>query len=132
VEDLCRVYFEDGPTAVCRLWLAHPLALAIDGRLLPFGPTIDCNLVCSFRPAEIHLVTSPDELAVVELSPRMKITGSRDADEPPARLDLGPMSLRYGRQRRLDTDVYRSMLSQRIIVAGPDRDCGDEIVRAIL
>lgn len=73
--DLSRLYFELGAPGreadgvVVRLALPHPLAVLMDGRPLPFGPTIDANLIQCFDPAEIHLVQQSDELALVELSP---------------------------------------------------------------
>jgi hypothetical protein len=132
IDDLSRVYFENGPNVACRLWLAHPLAVVIDGRPLPFKPTIDCDLVCNFRKEEIHVSTSPDELAVLELSPAAKRFGSRDADEPPARTDLGPLWKRYGKGPPLAPPLYRWILSHRIVVAGTGEDCGDEIVERLI
>jgi len=125
IDDLSRVYFQNGRNAVCRMWLPHPLAFHADGRSQPFGPTIDCNLVCNYRPEEVHVVTNPDELAVVELSPRSKVSGSRDADEPPARTGLSPLSERY-HGLRLNPEVYRTVLSRRIVVAGDGNGCGDD------
>jgi hypothetical protein len=130
--DLSRVYFQAGPNVAARLWLAHPLALLADGRALPFMPTIDSDLVANFEPAEVHLVTSPDELAVIELSPPSKTSGSRDADEPPERTDLPPLSKRYAGQH-LEHSIYRWMLAQRIVIVGTGEGCGDdEAVKGIL
>lgn len=133
IEDVSRIYFARGPNVCCRLWLSHPLAVCIDGRQLPFGPTIDCNLVVNFTPEEVHLVTSPDELTAIELSPMKKPQGSRDADEPPARTDLGPLSARYGKGLQLNPYIYRWILSQRIVIAGTGAGCGDEeVVRCLV
>ena len=70
--DLSRMYFEKDGDIIARLALPHPLAVRIDGRSLPFSPTIDASLIQNFNPAEVHMVTSPDRLALVELSPRDK------------------------------------------------------------
>lgn len=70
--DLSRLYFEKDGTVLTRLCLPHPLAVRIDGRLLRFNPTIDVNLINNFHVAEIHMVTTSDRLALVELSPRNK------------------------------------------------------------
>lgn len=133
MEDLCRVYFENGPEVVCRLWLSHPLALEFDGRSLEFGPTIDCNLVTNFKPSEVYVVTDPDVLCAIEISPDDKPEGARDQDEPPARTDLGPMSRRYRLLPPISPEVYRYVLSRRIIVSGTGEGCGDaEAVKGLL
>jgi hypothetical protein len=67
--DLSRVYFDVDGYVIARLALPHPLAVLVDGRTLPFSPTIDANLIQNFHPSEIHLETQPDALALVELSP---------------------------------------------------------------
>jgi hypothetical protein len=123
-EDLPRVYFERGGNVVARLYLPHPLAVVIDGRPLHFAPTVDCDLIANFEPEEIHMVTSPDELAALELSPRSKLSGSRDAHEPPARPSRTPMPERYANQN-LGHRIYRWAVSHRVVVCGASIDCGD-------
>ena len=131
--DLCRVYFEKDESAVCRLWLAHPLALMFDGRRTDFGPTVDCNMVTNYQPNEVHVVTDPDELCAIELSPPSKLQGSRDADEPPEATGMPPMSERYRLLHKISPEVYRHVLSQRIVIAGSGDGCGDdEAVKSLL
>jgi hypothetical protein len=125
-EDMPRIYFERGDNVAARLWLPHPLAVAIDGRRLPFRPTVDCDLIANFSPDEIHLVTSPDEMSALELSDAGK-RESRDDDRPPAALGLPPIGERYAEQE-LVHEVYRWAVSKRIVVKGRDVDCGDEAV----
>ena len=48
------------------------MAVLISGRQLSFTPTVDANLLLNFAVEEIYLVCSPDELALVELSPLEK------------------------------------------------------------
>jgi len=126
--DLCRVYFQHEQSVVCRLWLAHPLALLFDSRRLDFNPTVDSNLVVSYQPAEVHVVTDPDELCAIELSPPSKLTGSRDADEPPEVMTLPPMSQRYPSLTPISPEIYRYILGHRIILAGDGEGCGDDQV----
>ena len=125
-DDLCRIYFENGPNAVCRLWLAHPLALENDGRRIDFNPTIDCNVVTNYQPHEVYVVTDPDELCAIELSPDDKAEGRRDEDEPPARTGLPPLSERYRLLTKISPEVYRHVLRHRIIIAGLGEGCGDD------
>ena len=95
-------------------------------------PTVDSDLIANFQPDEIHLVTSPDEMTALELSPRSKASGSRDMDQPPARSGLTPMGERYAKQH-LEHGVYRWALSHRIIICGQAVDCGDgEAVKGLL
>jgi len=67
--DLWRMYFEDGDNVICRLCLPHPIALVKDGRGITFRPTIDVNVAAHFNTGETVLVTNPDDLAMIELSP---------------------------------------------------------------
>ncbi len=67
--DLSRLYFEEDGNVVARLAMPHPIAVKIDGRNLPFSPTIDASLMQNFCAADTHLVTMTDRLALVELSP---------------------------------------------------------------
>lgn len=124
-DDLHRVYFEGAGGVVARQWMPHPLAVMIDGRPLDFSPTIDCDLTARFRREEIHLVTSPDDLAAIELSPREKLTPSRDADEPPERMDLPPMRERYA-HKEIQHRIYSWLLAQRIVVSGVGDGCADD------
>jgi len=72
-----------------------------------------------------NVVTQPDELAVLNLEPECKRFGARDANEPPPRTDLGPISSRYGRGKQLDPPVYRWLVSRRIVVSGTGNGCAD-------
>jgi hypothetical protein len=124
-DDLHRVYFESSAGVVTRQTMPHPLAVKIDGRPLDFSPTIDCDLTTCFRREEIHLVTSPDDLAVVELSPREKAYPSRDAREPPERMGLPPMSERYA-SKEIQHRLYSWLLAHRITVSGVADGCSDD------
>jgi hypothetical protein len=129
-DPLARVYFERGGNVVARIWLASPLAVLCDGRALPFSPTADSDLIANFRWEEIHLVTDPDELAWIELSPFVQTAPSRAerqaAGAPP------PMHLRYP-SSSIAHGIYLDVLRQRICVVGDNVDCGDaEAVRPLV
>jgi hypothetical protein len=123
-QEMPRVYFESGDNVVCRAHMPHPLAVLIDGRPLPFTATVDSDLIANFRPEEIHVVTDPDDMAVIELSPRDKRHPSRDADEPLVQTDTR-IADRYHTQH-LAYPIYRWVLGHRIVVKGANVDCGDD------
>lgn len=125
-EDLSRVYFENGKNVTCRTWMPHPFALRSDNRRLKFNPTVDSDLIANYEQDEIHLVNSPDELAVMELSPPSKTAGARDLDEVEPAQGLEPMAKRYGKILPLARKIYPWVLRQRIVVAGNGEGCGDE------
>ena len=134
--DLHRVYFAKDGNVVTRTWMPHPIALLADGRDLPFSPTIDANLIHNYRRDEIHVVTGPAELAVMELSPWDKRQPSRDMNEP-GPVKAGPMWRRY-RSREvywtwLKKPLNQWLIGHRILVRGEMVDCGDaEAVRNAL
>lgn len=70
--DVWRMYFERGEEVAARVFLPHPLVVVPHGRKMEFRPTIDVNLAGNFSRAVTHLITSPEEGAVVELSPEEK------------------------------------------------------------
>lgn len=128
--DLSRMYFERDGNVAARAWLPHPLALLKDGREVPFGPTIDCDLTRNFALGEIHYVESPDEAAVVDLSPADKFVLSRE--DFLARGNGCTMAEVLARQH-LAHDVYRHLLTFRVSLVGDPVDCGDaEAVRQIV
>ena len=62
------LYFQDDTNTVMRAWHLHPFAVLKD-RELDFAGTVDRDLPDNFTPQEIHVVTSPHELAQAEISP---------------------------------------------------------------
>ncbi len=66
------IYVEQGGNVVFRARYPHPIAAMSHGRGTGFFPTIDASYSRNFRQEEIHVVTNPDELAAIELSPREK------------------------------------------------------------
>jgi hypothetical protein len=115
--DLSRMHFTDGEAVTTRMCLPHPLAVRIDGRPLAFTPTVDVNLMQCFHHSEMHLAPRCDECALVELSPRSK-TDNVVTKTIRERLRAGEL--------RIPDPLQRWCLNQRVIITGPDRDCGDE------
>lgn len=122
--DLSRMYFERDGNVVAREWLPHPLALVKDGRGLPFGPTIDCDLTRNFNLDEIHLSESSDEMAIIDLSPADKFVMTREEFE--ARFSDGCSMGEILSRQHLAHDVYRHFLTFRLGLVGEKVDCGDE------
>lgn len=125
LRDLSRICFERGGNVSARLSMPHPVAVRIDGRPLSFTPTVDANLLRNFDISEIHLVRSPDELALVELSPADKADTlvERSMEERLARGELV-----------LPNAQHRQLIAHRVTLVGDaDADCGDEeVVNRIL
>lgn len=118
--DLSRTYYTDGINVIARLCLPHPLAVRIDGRPLPFTPTIDVNLINNFNESEIHIVKDPDELALVELSPRDK-DFARTGSTIEQRFNDGSFIVpRQG--------IQPWVLDHKIVLYGIPADCGDDAV----
>lgn len=126
--DLWRMYFEKNGVVVCRLCLPHPIALVKDGRRINFAPTIDVNVTANYTSSEVYLATDPDEIAMIELSPRDK---EFLLTEPfAARLEQGLPSIPA--MIPIMNPRHRRFFSQRIRIKGAGEDCGDEAVVAKL
>ena len=122
--DLSRMHFEFEGSVVSRVCLPHPLAVRITGRPIAFTPTVDVNLMNCFHHSEIHLATDCEKLALFELSPRTK-TDWLARETIAWRLAAG--------QLRIPDPLQRWCLNHRVVIIGPDRDCGDDaLVRQIM
>jgi hypothetical protein len=119
-KDVSRLYFENGENVACRLYLPHPLAVLVDGRPIHFHPTIDANAINNFSASDIHLVTDPNDLAVVELSPADK------GFETTAPLGERLRELRC--ENAMINPMHRWLLTHRIVIRGANEDCGDDYV----
>jgi hypothetical protein len=127
--DVWRMYFQNGDEVACRLCLPHPTAFNKTGRSHYFFPTCDVNLLSNFVFNEIHLVTDPDEGAMIELSPKEKeylLTESMQW-----RYDTGGPSLPPFWKATNERHIW--LFNQKIIIKGNGGDCGDTlVVRRIL
>jgi hypothetical protein len=118
------MYFHQGENVACRLCLPHPLAFVKDNRKLRFAPTIDVNFVANFSPRETHLAISPDDVAMIELSPRDKEF-----------VETEPMIKRLENNLpscpafvRMTNPRHRQFFQRRITITGNAAECGDEAV----
>lgn len=67
-----QVYFTDGENVTLRAFPLHPFAIVRDRNMAFFGPTVDDSLGEWYWPEEIHIVVNPDEMAIIETSPKKK------------------------------------------------------------
>lgn len=123
--DIWRMYFEKDGEAASRLCLPHPIALVRDRREVRFAPTVDVNVVANFDTREMHMVTDPDEVAMIELSPPEKEF-----------LLTEPMIERYNKNLasmppfiKLTHPRQRWFFGHRILIKGTGGDCGDQEVK---
>ncbi len=70
------VYFRNGENITLRAFHLHPLAIAKDGRDIVSKDSLDADLLNNFNLDEIHVVTSPDELALAEMTWGESVFGS--------------------------------------------------------
>lgn len=125
--DLWRMYFAKDDEVVCRLCLPHPIAFVRDRPgMLDFRPTIDVNLIGNWQMNEMYIVTNPDELGLIELSPR---------DKEFVRTE--PMWKRFREFlpgvptfSHLTTPRHNWLFNHKIIIKGTGGDVGDELVVA--
>lgn len=119
--DVSRMYFEEGEEVAARVMLPHPLVVVPQGRTMEFRPTIDVNLAANFSSSVTHLITTPEEGAVVELSPADKeflMTDSM-ATRMQTRGPSAPSLIACHNPR------HRMFYSKKIILRGDGGDCGD-------
>jgi len=127
--DVWRMYFEKDDEVACRLHLPHPIAFIRDNRRIGFGPTVDANLFTNFRLPEIFLITNPDELAVIELSPEGKEFVITETMRYRFN-NLGPSCPSF---QKIIHNHHRWMYGHKIIIKGDGGDCGDkELVRRFM
>ncbi len=122
--DIWRMYFTDGDNVVCRLALPHPFALIRDNRTITFSPTIDVNVISNFRLKEIYLSTEPNEVSMVELSPKEKEFLYTESMQKRF-ITKGPSCPSFV---KIVNPFHRYMLQKRIKIKGLSNLCGDETV----
>jgi hypothetical protein len=127
--DVWRMYFEQGDEVAARVFLPHPLVVVPAGRVIHFAPTIDVNLTMNFEQSVTHMITRPEEGAVVEVSPAdkeyLKTTTMRER-----MIDIQhscPPLIRCSNPR------HRMFWEKKVIIRGAGGDCGDgELVGRVL
>ncbi len=110
------IYFQTSSGVVIRGFHLHPLAFIKQPGLTFHGTSLDEHLIEEFSKDEIHVVTSPDEFALAELS-------------PPAYLFklAKPMNEKtvYNWALQRATARHRWLFEHRIIVSGTGEDQSD-------
>lgn len=111
------IYFESASGVVLRGFHLHPLAFVKEAGLTFKGTSLDEHLIEGFDPADIHVVTSPDELALAELSPPDKLFKllSHPLNEKAA----------FAWAQHRATKGHRWLFTHRIVLAGTDADQTD-------
>lgn len=121
-----NLFFTDGASVVARGFHLHPAAIVKHAEI-KFHSTIDGDLLDYFPREAIHVVTSPDDCSMLEVSPperrfpvRHDGTGFR-----PTRI-AASMSSRA-------SVLHKWLVTHPIVVVGLPRDCGDAgIIEEIL
>ena len=129
--DVWRMYFEKGGEVAARVFLPHPIMVVPAGIPINFSPTIDVNLLACFTQAQTYMITSPEEGAVIELSPFDKqfnmTTTMRERAESVELHPSCPAFVQVTHQR------HRMFFGKRVVIMGAGGDCGDsEVVERVL
>jgi hypothetical protein len=119
-----NLFFARGGSVVARGFHLHPAAI-IKHDAIAFSSTIDGDLLDYFAREDIHVVTDPDDCAMLEVSPAER----RFPVQPPG---LSPARVAASMATRASA-THRWLATHRIGVVGPVIDCGDsEVVAAVL
>jgi hypothetical protein len=127
-EEPAVIHFVAGDSVVTHGFHLHPLAIKIDGRDLRFrGPTIDDDLVERFRADEMHVVTDPREMALIEISP-LDERKFRNREAPFSIADIRAWALQQWPNGRMRANrTHRWFFRQPIRIRGED-DVGDHSI----
>ncbi len=109
------VYFEDGDQVIFRPRYVHPIAAMSYGHGTNFCPTIDAGYIGNFHLAQVHVVTDPDEMAILKLS---------RPDKPLDFIDP-PFSVRVS-DRKLLMEHHSFWLMQHKVIIRGDGNCYDQ------
>lgn len=118
--------FRNGDNITARCFHMHPLAVVKD-RDLSFSSTCDVDLLDCYATEDIHVVTHPSEMAVIEMSPRIR-PHSR-AKQPVGANDVALWA------RRRASPMHRWLSTHRLIIAGSgetyDEDAWSRVLNAV-
>ncbi len=108
------LYFQSSKGTVLRGFHLHPLAFLKRENLTFHGTSLDEHLIEEFSLSQIHVVTSPDEMALAELSPPNHLFKLLDY----------PMTEKsvYMWAAHRTTEMHRWLFEHRIILSGTDED----------
>lgn len=115
-----NLFFACGGSVVARGFHLHPAAI-IKHADVDFSSTIDGDLLDCFPRESVHVVTDPDDCAMLEVSPPERRFPVREGS-------LSPGNVAAAMATRASA-THRWLFEQhRIGVVGPLCDCGDEAV----
>ncbi len=120
------VFFEEGDSVVARSFQIHPVAIVKDYPI-EIVTSADGETLENFPFETIHVVSDPDDLAFIEMSPFGKC-GPIDEDLLSIGAVVGLMHSHYMR-----APLYRWQFGHRIVIKGDGAHVGDtQIAKAIL
>lgn len=111
------LYFKSETSVVVRGFHLHPISMVKSPGLTFTGISIDEFLVDKFTEEEIHVVTSPDELALAELSPPERMF--KCLPHP-----MTPKSVYIWANHRT-TPRHRWLFTHRIVIQGVGEELSD-------
>lgn len=116
-----NLFFTNGDSVVLRGFHLHPVAI-LKEKELSFISTIDGDLLEHFPRETIHVVTDPDELSMLEISPLDKRFPVRSGIMNPARVAASMKSRASA--------LHKWLFTHRIVIKGTGEGCGDDAVTA--
>lgn len=114
---LSLVYFEGPESVVAHGYHLHPFAVLKDRDVTFKRATLDLDLIDCFSRDEIHVVTSPDTLSTIEISPLKKMVAIG-----PHPFDAAAVA---GWAKNNTSPMHRWLFSHRLVLAGDGHGCGD-------
>lgn len=114
-----NLFWSRGSSVVARGFHLHPVAV-LKSEDVSFQSTIDGDLLDHFPRELIHVVTSPDDCAMAEVSPPERRFPVRAGALTPAMVAAS--------MRSRASETHQWLATHRIGVVGEPVDCGDEEV----
>lgn len=112
-----NLFFSKDNSVVARGFHLHPVVIAKENDI-SFISTIDGDLLEHFPRDTIHVVTDPDDVSMIEISPRNRRFPVR------AGRRLSPATVAASMRERA-SELHRWLFTHRIVVCGEEVDCGD-------
>jgi hypothetical protein len=114
-----NLFFTHDGSVVARGFHLHPVAI-VKHAAIAFKSTIDGDLLEHFAREEIHVVTSPDDLAMLEMSPRER----RFPVRPGRNAVMTPDSVARAMRTRA-SKLHRWLFTHRIVITGTGEKVND-------
>jgi hypothetical protein len=110
-----NLFFTSGKNTILHGFHLHPVAV-VKERAFSFNSTIDGDLLDHYDRATIHVVTDPDDLSMLEISPPGKRFPVRENRILSPALVAGAMQSRA-------SEMHRWLFTKKIVLRGS----GDEV-----